>query len=61
MLRRVNLKLHVLAPVMVQLRSTGVYHFPDVPAQARPLSESRLVRSIEMKQQEIVRTPARGS
>ena len=61
MLRRINLKLHVLAPIVVQLRSTGVYHSPMVPYQGRPLSESRLVKSVEMKQQKIVRTPARGS
>lgn len=61
MLRRINLKLHVLAPTMAQLRSTGVYHFPDVPEQGHPLSESRLVKSVQMTQQEIVRAQARGS
>jgi hypothetical protein len=48
MLRRINFQVHALAPTLVQLRSTGVYHSPDVPAQCRPLSESRLVQGVEM-------------
>ena len=52
MLRHINLQLHALAPVMIHLRSTGVYHYPDVPKQAQPLSESRLVKWIGMVKDE---------
>jgi hypothetical protein len=57
-LRRVNLELHALAPTMVNLRSTGVYHDPDVPEYGKPLSESRLVRRVTMTQR-LVKQPAR--
>ena len=57
MLRRINNEIHALAPTMIHLRSTGVYHYPDVPEQGRPLTESRLVRSVEMVQR-LVRNPA---
>jgi hypothetical protein len=50
MLRRINKQLHALAPTILKLRSTGVYHHPEPPPQARPLSESRLVERIEMVQ-----------
>ena len=33
MLRRINNEIHALAPTLIQLRSTGVYHYPDVPEQ----------------------------
>ncbi len=46
MLQRVNHELHVLAPVMVKLTSTGVYHYPEYPEQGRPLAESKLVKSV---------------
>jgi len=58
-LRRINLEIQALAPVMVQLRSTGVFHYPDVPDQAQPLSASKLVRSVEMMQR-FVKPPAAG-
>ncbi|HTQ56310.1 MAG TPA: hypothetical protein VMI94_17700 [Bryobacteraceae bacterium] len=58
-LRRINLELQALAPTMVKLHSTGVYHYPDVPDQAKPLSASRIVRSVEMRQH-LVRQPAAG-
>jgi hypothetical protein len=51
-LRRINLEVHALAPTLVGLRSTGVYHYPDVPKQGRPLSESRWVRWISMVKDE---------
>jgi hypothetical protein len=41
---------------MIQLRSTGVYHYPEPPEQGRPLAESRLVQSVEMTQR-LVATP----
>jgi hypothetical protein len=50
MLRRVNNEIHALAPTLKRLRSTGVYHHPDVPAECRPLGESRLVQSVTMTQ-----------
>ena len=51
-LRRINYEIHALAPTLVGLRSTGVYHYPDVPKQGQPLSESRLVRWIDMVKDE---------
>jgi hypothetical protein len=51
-LRRINYEIHALAPTLVGLRSTGVYHYPDVPKQGQPLSESRLVRGIDMVKDE---------
>jgi hypothetical protein len=46
-----------LAPTLIRLRSTGVYHSPDAPDQGRPLAASRLVQSVEMTQR-LVQTPA---
>jgi hypothetical protein len=48
MLRRINNQIHALAPTVIRLRSTGVYHSPPVPAECRPLLESRLVQAVEM-------------
>ena len=51
MLRRINKQIHALAPTLVNLRSTGVYHHPPtVPDQAQPLSQSGVVRSVDMTQ-----------
>jgi hypothetical protein len=57
MLRRINYEIHALAPTLIQLRSTGVYHYPDAPEQARPLAASGLIKSVEMSQR-YVRPPA---
>lgn len=57
MLRRVNNQIHALAPTLKKLKSTGVYHYPDVPPECRPLSESRLVRFIEMTQRMVTAPP----
>jgi len=51
-LRRINSEVHALAPTLLRLRSTGVYHYPDVPKQGRALSDSRLVRWISMTKDE---------
>jgi hypothetical protein len=59
MLRRVNNQIHALAPTLKKLKSTGVYHYPDVPPECRPLSESGLVRLIEMTQR-MVTPPVQG-
>jgi len=59
MLRRINLQIHALAPTLVRLRSTGVYHYPDVPDQGRPLAEAKLVAAVEMTQR-YVRPPVMG-
>jgi hypothetical protein len=59
MLRRIDNQIHALAPVLVQLRSTGVYHYPDVPDQAQPLAASKLIESVEMTQR-YVRPPVGG-
>ena len=37
MLRRINNQIHALAPTLIRLHSTGVYHYPDVPEQGQPL------------------------
>jgi hypothetical protein len=47
MLQRINFEVFALVPTLLKLHSTGVYHYPDVPEQGKPLSESTLVRSIE--------------
>jgi hypothetical protein len=44
-LRRINNQIHALAPTLKGLKSTGVYHYPDVPADCRPLIESKLVET----------------
>jgi hypothetical protein len=44
---------------MTKLHSTGVYHYPDVPDQAKHLAASKLVRSIEMTQR-YVKPPVAG-
>jgi hypothetical protein len=54
MIRRVNNEMHALAPTLKTLKSTGVYHYPLVPEECRPLSESRLVESVEMTQRYVV-------
>lgn len=59
MLRRINNQIHMLAPTLVRLRSTGVYHYPDVPDQAQPLSASKLIDSVELTQR-YVRPPDGG-
>lgn len=50
MLQRVNYELHVLAPVLLKLTSTGVYHYPEYPEQGRSLAESKLIKSVELTQ-----------
>ena len=50
MLQRMNHELQALAPVLLKLRSTGVYHYPDVPPQGKPMAESALVKGIELAQ-----------
>jgi hypothetical protein len=50
MLRRINNQIYALAQVLIRLRSTGVYHYPDVPEQAQPLAASKLIESVEMTQ-----------
>ncbi len=59
MLRRINFQLHALAPTITRLRSTGVYHYPDVPDQGRYLAEARFVAAVEMTQR-YVRPPVMG-
>jgi hypothetical protein len=59
MLRRINNQIHALAPVLIRLRSTGVYHYPDVPEQAQSLASSKLIDHVEMTQRH-VRQPVAG-
>jgi len=56
MLQRINNEIHALAPTMIKLRSTDVYHCPDVPEQNTGLAASRLIKSVEMSQR-YVRPP----
>jgi hypothetical protein len=58
-MRRINLQIHALAPTMVKLRSTGVYHYPEVPEYSKPLAQSKLVRAVAMTQR-YVRPPIQG-
>lgn len=48
LLRRINNQIHALAPTLIRLRSTGVYHSPAVPLECHSLSGSRLVKQVEM-------------
>lgn len=59
MIRRINNEIHALAPTLKRLKSTGVYHHPDVPPGCRPLSESRLIESVGLTQRFVV-PPAQG-
>jgi hypothetical protein len=59
MLRRINNQIHALAPTLIRLRSTGVYHYPDVPEQAQGLAASKLIESVEMTQR-YMRPPVGG-
>jgi len=59
MLRRINNQIHALAPTIVRLRSTGVFHYPDVPEKAAPLSQSALIDGVDMTQR-YVRPPVAG-
>jgi len=59
MLSRINNQIHALAPVLIRLHSTGVYHYPDVPDQAQSLASSKLIDSVEMTQR-YVRPPVAG-
>jgi len=58
-LRRINNQIHALAPTLIRLHSTGVYHYPDVPEQGQPLSASKLIQSVELTQR-YVRPPVAG-
>jgi len=46
MLRRVNLQIHKLAPVYCKLASVNVFHVPDVPAECRGATSSRLLDEV---------------
>ena len=59
MLRRINNQIHALAPTLIRLHSTGVYHYPDVPEQGRPLGQSKFIEAVEMTQR-YVRPPVAG-
>ncbi|MCL4401718.1 MAG: hypothetical protein M1436_03505, partial [Acidobacteria bacterium] len=58
-LRLINNKIHALAPVLLKLKSTGVYHWPEPPAEGHGLSESRLVESVAFRQSTKNPTPGR--
>lgn len=57
MLRRINNQIHALAPTILHLKNTGVYHYPYVPPQCQGMQGSRLVRDVKMTQS-FVRPPA---
>jgi hypothetical protein len=48
LLRRINYQVQALTPTLVRLRSTGVYHGPEVPLGCHPITESRLLKQVEM-------------
>jgi len=48
MLQRINNQIHPMVPPLIQLRSTWVYHFPDVPPQGQPIFQRRLIKDIQM-------------
>lgn len=52
MVRRLNLEVAALAPTLLGLESTGVYHYPDVPAHGAPLAQSKLIAGIDMTKDE---------
>ena len=54
MLRRIDNQIHALAPTLIRLRSTGVYHYPNFPEQGQPLSSSRLIESVETSQRYVL-------
>ncbi|MCL4401716.1 MAG: hypothetical protein M1436_03495 [Acidobacteria bacterium] len=58
-LRLINNKIHTLAPVLLKLKSTGVYHSPEPPAEGHGLAESRLVESVTMRPPSKDAAPAR--
>ena len=59
MLRRINNQIHALAPTIIRLHSTGVYHYPDAPEQGAGLGQSKLIETVEMTQR-YVRPPVAG-
>jgi hypothetical protein len=59
MLRRINNQIHALAPTVIRLHSTGVYHYPDTPEQGLSLSQSKLIDGVDMTQR-YVRPPVAG-
>ena len=46
MLRRVNLEIQALAPWLIRLTSSGVYHSDPVPEGSRPMSGSHWVEQV---------------
>jgi hypothetical protein len=46
MLRRLNGEIQGLVPLLLRLRSTGVYHYPTAGASGEALANSRLVASV---------------
>jgi hypothetical protein len=46
MLRRVNLEIRALAPWLIRLTSSGVYHSDPVPEGSQPMSGSRWVEQV---------------
>jgi hypothetical protein len=45
-LRRLNSEIRELAPWLIKLHSTGVYHSAPVPEGAEPVSQSHLVKQV---------------
>jgi len=46
MLRRLNNQIRELAPWLIKLHSTGVYHSTPLPEGAEPIAKSRLVKQV---------------
>lgn len=46
MLRNVNMQIHTLGPTLLQLRSVGVVHHPNVPSGSQGISAARHVAEV---------------
>lgn len=47
MLRSVNMQIHKLGPVYITLKSTNVFHHPEVPEGCKGIATSKLIKSVE--------------
>jgi hypothetical protein len=51
-LRTINSRVAAWVPTLLDLRSTGVFHAPDVPKHGRGLADSAWLRTIRMEKDE---------
>ena len=48
-MQRLNSQIKTLAPILMKLRSTGVYHWPDVPCGGKRLPGDTLVKGVRSR------------